>query len=185
MMKNHFSLSNTGLWRGALFAGSIVLVLTQLPGAKAQQPQQLLGANPSDKSSQQEVQQYCGSIVDAARDQRYLLQKQELDKLQSDINARVAELEKRKAEYQDWLKKRDDFLAKAKADLVNIYKTAKADEVVPQFDEMDIKIAAAIIMQLPPRQSGLILSGMDAKKAATVAAIMSSAADPHTSRDPS
>lgn len=170
--------------RVAGLALAATALLTLLPGAHAQQPQ-LLGAAPSDKSSEQEVQQYCGGIVDAARDQRYLIQKQDLEKLQADINARVAELEGRKAEYQDWLKKRNDFLKKAKADLVNIYKSAKADEVAPQFDEMDIRIAAAIIMQLPARQSSLILSEMDAKKAATVAAIMSQAADPNTSKDPS
>jgi flagellar motility protein MotE (MotC chaperone) len=168
-----------------LLAGTVSLAI--LPGANAQQPQPqrpLLGAAQED-NSQQEVQQYCGSIVDPARDQRYLMQKQELDKLQADVNQRISALEARKAEYEDWLKRRNDFLQKAKAGLVDIYKTSKADAAAQQFNEMDINIAAAIIMQLPARQSGLILSEMDAAKAAMVAAIMSSASNPNTSRDPS
>lgn len=166
-------------------AMAAILTLAMLPSAEAQQQPQLLGAAPPDGSGQQEVQQYCGNIVDAARDQRYLLQKQELEKLQADVNDRIKLLETRKAEYEDWLKKRNDFLNKAKAGLVDIYKTSKADEAAPQFDEMDINIAAAIIMQLPARQSSLILSEMDAKKAAMVAAIMSSAANPRIPKDPS
>lgn len=183
----------------AALLATAVLVFGQLPGARAQQtappsapqsaPQvgqpQLLGAAPSDRSSQQEVQQYCGNIVDAARDQRYLMQKQELEKLQSDVNTRIAELEKRKSEYQDWLKRRNDFLDKAKAGIVDIYKTTKPDDVAQQFDEMDIAVAAAIIMQLPARQSGLILTEMDAKKAAMIVSIMAQAATPKPSKDPS
>lgn len=174
-----------GQARAGAIALAAVLTLVLLPSAKAQQQPQLLGAAPPEGSSQQEVQQYCGNIIDAARDQRYLLQKQELEKLQADVNDRIKLLETRKAEYEDWLKKRNDFLNKAKAGLVDIYKTSKADEAAPQFDEMDINIAAAIIMQLPARQSSLILSEMDAKKAAMVAAIMSSAANPRIPKDPS
>lgn len=61
----------------------------------------------------------------------------------------------------------------------------KADAAAPQLAEVNPALAAAIIMKLPPRQSGLILAEMDAKKAAIVASIMSSATDKTTSRDPS
>ncbi len=172
---------------GAVAVLAAIALLSLLPSARAQQTAQpqLLGASPDAQTSQQEVQQYCGTIVDAARDQRYLMQKQELEKLQADVNDRIKTLEVRKAEYEDWLKRREDFMEKAKAGLVDIYKTSKADEVAPQFDEMDISIAAAIIMRLPPRQSSQILSAMDAKKAAMVARIMASAANPQIPKDPS
>ncbi|MDE1159716.1 MAG: MotE family protein [Neorhizobium sp.] len=156
-------------------------VLGSLPSARAQQ-----NFGPmSDQNSGSEIKQYCGNIVDAARDQRYALQKQDLDKLQADINDRIAMLDKRKVEYQDWLKKRDDFMKRADQNLVDVYKTMKPDDAAPQFENMDIRVAAAIIMKLPSRQSGLILSGMDAKKAANIATIMSNAGLANTSRDPS
>jgi len=76
-------------------------------------------------------------------------------------------------------------MQQAEGNLVNVYKTMKADAAAPQLEQVDAGLAAAIIMKLPPRQSGLILAEMDAKKAAMVASIMSSAADKTTSRDPS
>ncbi len=165
------------LGRFAAVAGLILLV----PVANAESQQAIL----TEMSTQEEIQKFCTNIADAARDQRYLLQKQELEKLQAEVNERIATLENRRAEYEDWLARRNHFLAQAKANLVDIYKTMKADAAAPQLAEMHVEIAAAIIMQLPARQSGLILSEMDAQKAAIVAGIMSSATDPNTSKDPS
>lgn len=155
-------------------------VLATLTGAKAQEP-----ATISAGSTQDEIRQFCTNIADAARDQRYLLQKQELDKLQSEIDGRITLLEERRAEYEDWLKQRNDFMRQAEAGLVDIYKTMKADAAAPQLQETPPILAAAIIMKLPAKQSGLIMAEMDPKKAGVIASIMASAADPLTSKDPS
>ncbi|MBB5679552.1 MotE family protein [Rhizobium leguminosarum] len=152
------------------------LVLLSIPGAFAQEH-----APAGDITSQDEIKQFCTNIADPARDQRYLLQKQELEKLRADIDARVAEMDRRKAEYQDWLKRRDDFLKQAEAGLTDIYKKMKPDVAALQLQEMNIEVASAVIMRLGPRQSSLILNEMDAKKAAAIA----SASDPNTSKDPS
>lgn len=164
---------------GRFAVAATLVFLLQAPGAESQQ------SVVSELSTQDEIQRFCTNIADAARDQRYLLQKQELEKLQSDVNERISVLENRREEYEDWLARRNHFLAQAKVNLVDIYKTMKADAAAPQLEEMHVEIAAAIIMQLPPRQSGLILSEMDALKAATVAGIMTRATDPNTSKDPS
>ncbi|WP_320200991.1 MotE family protein [Agrobacterium sp. rho-13.3] len=156
-------------------------MVAALPSAKAQEQLRIT----SGETSEQEIQKYCTNIIDQARDQRYVLQKQDLEKLQKDVDDRIAIMEARKAEYEDWLKRRNDFMQQAEANLVNVYKTMKADAAAPQLEEVNPGLAAAIIMKLPPRQSGLILSEMNAKKAAIVAAIMSSATDKTTSRDPS
>ncbi|MGV1751166.1 MotE family protein [Agrobacterium sp. CG674] len=160
---------------------AVFLMVASLPSARAQEQVRVTTGDTSG----QEIQQYCTNVIDQARDQRYVLQKQDLEKLQQDVDNRIAVMEARKAEYEDWLKRRNDFLTQAEANLVNIYKTMKADAAAPQLEEIDAGIAAAIIMKLPPRQSGLILAEMDAKKAAIVASIMSSATDKTTSRDPS
>lgn len=130
-----------------------------------------------------DIEKFCTNIADPARDQRYLLQKQELEKLQADVDQRIAVLEQRKNEYEDWLKRRNDFLQRAEAGLVDIYKTMKPDAAAPQLQEMRLELAAAIIMKLPARQSALILSEMDPQKAGQISMIMSSAADPNTSKD--
>jgi flagellar motility protein MotE (MotC chaperone) len=138
----------------------------------------------TDLSTQDEIRRFCTNIADAARDQRYLLQKQELEKLQANVDERIATLETRRTEYQDWLARRNHFLEQAQQNLVSIYKTMKPDAAAPQLQEMHAEIAAAIIMQLPPRQSGMILAEMEAAKAAHVAGLMSKAVDPNTSKDP-
>lgn len=138
------------------------------------------GANPA--ASQDEIRQFCTNIAEPARDQRYLLQKQELEKLQADVDARIAVMDKRKAEYTDWLKRRDDFLKNANSGLVDIYKNMKPDAAAASLDEVRITVAAAIIMKLSPRQSSLILAEMDPQKAAVVTNIISSASDPNTSK---
>ncbi len=138
-------------------------------------------------SSQDEIRRFCTNIADPARDQRYLLQKQELEKLQADVDQRIATMDKRKAEYEDWLKRRDDFLKTADAGLVDVYKNMKPDAAAASLDGVKVTIAAAIIMKLSPRQASLVLAEMDVQKAAAVTNIMASASDPNTSKskDPS
>jgi flagellar motility protein MotE (MotC chaperone) len=138
-------------------------------------------------ASQDEIKQFCTNIADPARDQRYLLQKQELEKLQADVDQRIATMDQRKAEYEDWLKRRDDFLKTADSGLVDIYKNMKPDAAAASLDQVKITVAAAIIMKLSPRQSSLVLAEMDPQKAAVVTNIIASASDPNTSKskDPS
>nr|KPN26435.1 flagellar protein [Rhizobium brockwellii] len=154
------------------------LVLLSIPSAFAQEH-----APAGDITSQDEIKQFCTNIAEPARDQRYLLQKQELEKLRADIDARMAEMDK--AEYQDWLKRRDDFLKQAEAGLTEIYRKMKPDAAALQLQDMKIEVASAVIMRLGPRQSSLILNEMDPQKAAVIASVIASASDPNTSKDPS
>jgi flagellar motility protein MotE (MotC chaperone) len=161
----------------ALAAAGITLLI--IPTAFAQE-----AAKPASDpaGSQDEIRQFCTNIAEPARDQRYLLQKQALEKLQSDVNARIAIMDQRKAEYEDWLKRRNDFLAVADDGLVQIYKSMKPDAAAASLNDTKITIAAAIIMKLKASQASLILSEMDPQKAATVTNIMASASDPNTSK---
>jgi flagellar motility protein MotE (MotC chaperone) len=140
---------------------------------------------PPANASADEIEKFCSNIVDPAKDRRYLIQRQELEKLQAGVDERLKALKVRTAEYQDWLKRRNDFLEKADANLVNIYKNMKPDAAAPRLAAVDINIAAAILMKLAPQKSGLILAEMDAKRAAQLTSILSSAGDPKTSRNPS
>ncbi|HEX8045414.1 MotE family protein [Rhizobium sp.] len=167
----------------ACFAALAVLLLSVCAAVAQEAPKPVV--DPA--SSQDEIRQFCTNIADPARDQRYLLQKQELEKLQADVDQRIATMDKRKAEYEDWLKRRDDFLKTADSGLVDIYKNMKPDAAAASLDGVKVTVAAAIIMKLSPRQSSLILAEMDAQKAAVVTNIIASASDPNTSKskDPS
>ncbi len=166
--------------RLALPAAAVVMLT--IPGAFAQEARTAAGG---DLTSEEEIKQFCSNIAEPARDQRYLLQKQELEKLRADVDSRVAEMQKRRDEYQDWLKRRDDFLKQAEANLTDIYKKMKPDAAAQQLQSVKIEVAAAVIMRLNASQSSLILNEMDPQKAAVIANIIASASDPNTSKDPS
>lgn len=156
-------------------------VMMAIPGAFAEERPVIM----TTKASADEIREFCTNIADAARDQRYLLQKKELEDLQRDVDERIKTLEARRAEYEDWLKRRNDFLKSAEAGLVEIYRKMKPDAAAAQLTELDPEIASAIVMKLPPRQSSTILGEMPADKAALLTRIIASATDPNTSKDPS
>ncbi|OCP04939.1 MULTISPECIES: MotE family protein [unclassified Ensifer] len=179
MTANHnHSLGRT---RKLLLAAAAVASMLSMPGAFAQD----VTAPPAGDATQNEIQQFCTNIADAARDQRYVLQRKDLETLQASIDERIATLEKRREEYEDWLKRRNDFLKQAELGLVDIYKTMKPDAAAGKLEMVRPEIAAAIVMRLPPRQSSLILSEMTDEKAAILTNIISSASDPNTSKEPS
>lgn len=181
MMTHRFPMVSNGLRRRLMMIAAGCTMLA-IPGAFAQEVAAPAAGIPANGD---EIQQFCTNIADAARDQRYLLQKKDLEKLQADIDERIATLEKRRNEYEDWLKRRNDFLKRAQVGLVGIYKTMKADAAAAKLELVNPGVAAAIIMQLPPRQSSLILSEMSSEKAAVVTNVISSATDPDTSKEPS
>jgi flagellar motility protein MotE (MotC chaperone) len=166
------------LKRLALPAAAVVMLT--IPGAFAQEARTSAGG---ELTSEEEIKQFCSNIAEPARDQRYLLQK--LEKLRADVDSRIAEMQKRKDEYQDWLKRRDVFMKQAEAGLTDIYKKMKPDAAAQQLQSVKIEVAAAVIMRLNASQSSLILNEMDPQKAAVIANIIASASDPNTSKDPS
>jgi flagellar motility protein MotE (MotC chaperone) len=123
-----------------------------------------------------EIERFCTNIADAARDRRYALQRQQLLDLQTDIDKRIKLLEEKRAEYADWLKRRDDFVDKATDGVVEIYSKMKPDGAAPQLTDLPPALAAAILMKLDPKQSSLILSEMESKAAANLTRIMAAAA---------
>jgi flagellar motility protein MotE (MotC chaperone) len=140
---------------------------------------------PAPKTAREEIKAFCANIADSARDQRYLLQKEELVKLQSQVDERIALLEKKKADYESWLKQRNEFLQKAEDDLVAIYKGMKPDAAASQLNLINPVLASAIIMKLSPRQSSLILTEMTPEKAAALTEIISAAGSRNVQRNPS
>jgi flagellar motility protein MotE (MotC chaperone) len=123
-----------------------------------------------------EVQRFCSNIVDAARDRRYALQAAELQKLQADIDERMKALEAKRLEYEEWLKRRDDFLAKAEDNVVKIYAKMKPDAAAERLAAVKVELAAGILMKLDPRQASTILNEMDSKVAAVITGVMATAA---------
>lgn len=154
---------------------AILAIAFVAPGVSAQQAPPTL---------EDEIKAFCGNIADAARDQRYLLQKKELEKLQTEVDERIARLEERSAQYREWLDKREEFMRVAEAGLVDIYKNMRPDSASQQLALMKPEVAAAIIMKLNARLASQILNEMDAKVAASLTGIIASAAAADDKKEP-
>lgn len=123
-----------------------------------------------------DIARFCSNIADAARDRRYALQKAELETLQKDVDDRIAALEAKRVEYEEWLQRRNEFLDKAQTNLVEIYSRMRPDAAAERLAEVHVELAAGILMKLQARQAGIILNEMDSKAAAALTGIMASAA---------
>jgi flagellar motility protein MotE (MotC chaperone) len=133
-------------------------------------------ALPQTGAAGSEIERFCSNIADAARDRRYALQAKELQSLQAEIDQRLVQLEQKRAEYEEWLERRQDFIAMAEENVVQIYSKMRPDAAAERMEQLRAELAAAILMKLNARQAGIILNEMDKKSAAVVTSIMASAA---------
>jgi len=122
-----------------------------------------------------EIERFCSNIADAARDRRYALQAEELQTLQQEVDKRLNLLEEKRAEYEAWLKRREDFIARANDGVVKIYAGMRPDAAAERLAEMDRTLAAGILMKIEPRKAGVILNEMERKAAALLTSIMAAA----------
>jgi len=147
-----------------------------LPGAPAPVAPDTLIRESAAPRDQSEVERFCSNIADAARDRRYALQAAQLKQLQNEVDERIKALEEKRAEYENWLKRREVFLARAEEGVVKIYAGMKPDAAAERLAIVNSELAAAILMKLDPRKASVILNEMDQKAAAALTGIMASAA---------
>src|SRR3546814_20945388 len=115
---SHFTISiPRNLARHLLVLGAVVMLVPQV---EAQQPESVSALSPEG-----EIQQFCTNIADAARERRYLLQKQELESLQADVDVPIAILETRRAANDELLTRRMNFLVRAQVGLVQNFGIRK------------------------------------------------------------
>lgn len=160
----------------ALAAGLGVLLGALVFGGTPAATQDAPTAATLASTSDAEIERFCSNIADAARDRRYALQKAELETLQDDINDRLAALEDKRREYEEWLQRRNDFLAEAEANVVEIYSKMRPDAAAERLAGINMELAAGILMKLQARQAGVILNEMKSEAAAALTTIMASAA---------
>jgi flagellar motility protein MotE (MotC chaperone) len=119
-----------------------------------------------------EVAQFCNSVADPAVDARLAWQLKELEKAESLLRERIAEVEAKRAEYEKWMSLRDEFLKKAEASVVEIYSRMKPEAAATQIAVMSDDTAAAVLAKLSPRSASAIFSEMDSARAAHLADIL-------------
>ncbi len=130
------------------------------PAQPAQPPAAQSGARDA------EAAQYCRGIADAAADARFARQKEALAAMEKEIEARIAQLEAKRAEYQDWLQRREAFLKKADEALVAVISQMRPDAAAAQMAAMNEDMAAALLSKLNPRVASAILNEFEPARAA-------------------
>ncbi|WAJ30208.1 MotE family protein [Antarcticirhabdus aurantiaca] len=134
---------------------------------------------PLPPAPQTEVERYCTSIADQARDARYAAQANELKAMESQVGVKLDELEAKRAEYQKWLEERRAFLDSADTILLDIYAQMKPDAAATQMAGIDRSVAAALLSKLKSRQASAILAEMKPEAAAEIAGLIAQkTADP-------
>ena len=133
-------------------------------------------AAPGDSAATPLAQDYCASISDKAADARTAWQAANLQKLETDVTAKLAELDAKQKELEDWVNKRQQLLKAASQELVDIYAKMDPDAAATQLGKLDIGTATSILRQLPPRGSSAILNVMEAERAALLVSSIAAAA---------
>lgn len=113
-----------------------------------------------------EVKQFCANNMTIAGDARIAWQTSKLLDLEARINQRLVELETRKTQLVEWLRKHDEAMKKVSDDVVAIYAHMKPAAAASQLAAMDDAMATAVIAKLTPRVASTILNDMDPGRAA-------------------
>jgi flagellar motility protein MotE (MotC chaperone) len=123
---------------------------------------------PTDQRDS-EVAQFCSNVADAALDARVAWQQKELEAAEAKLRQRITELEAKRAEYEKWLKLREDFLKKAEDSVVEIYSRMNPDAAAQQIANMADDTAAAVLAKLRVRSASAILNEMEPERGARLA----------------
>lgn len=149
------------LCHGLAGIGCLVLALVITP-AFAEQPR--AEQAPAEQASDQ--LRYCEAIHDPAREARAAWQAQALLEIEERIEARLEDLARERAAYEDYLARREEFLRRAEEGVIEIYARMRPDAAAAQLAAMDNQTASAVIAKLNPRQASAILNEMEPGRAA-------------------
>ena len=115
---------------------------------------------------------FCSNIIDGAQEQRYAMKMRELNALRAAVEERIVALESKRAEFEAWQKKRDQFAELADSSLVEIYSKMRPDAAAGRLEILQPILAAAIVLKLPRRRASVILNEMTAAKAASITEVI-------------
>jgi len=121
------------------------------------------------------VGRFCRNVEAQAETALFELQMQRLEAKKLEINERIDLLEKKRAEYENWLKKRDDFLEQTQNSFIAIISKMKPAAAAEQLALSDDMVAASIILKLKPATASAIMNELPPEKAANLTHILASA----------
>jgi len=156
-----------GSIRFALLATALAF---SLPAAALDQKKEAASKTPEAYAS--EVSQFCANNLASANTAKINWQKSKLLELENRINQRIADLETRKTQLIDLLKKYEEANKTASDAVIAIFAHMKPDAAAAQLSAMDESTAASVIAKLPSRAAGTILNEMEPSRAAQLTRAM-------------
>jgi flagellar motility protein MotE (MotC chaperone) len=141
----------------------------KVEAAAAKQPDSKNSMQPASgdsKPQMTDVQKFCLNNATSAGDARAAWQAAKLMELEEQIKQRIAELDAKRAEYEEWLKKRDEAMKKAEDGVVAIYSKMRPEAAASQLSAMDDVMAATLLARLPTKNASLILNEIEPGRAA-------------------
>lgn len=132
-------------------------------------------STPLANATRNEIARFCRNIDSQARNARFELQVRQLNGMRGQLDARIRLLEEKRKEYEDWLAKRNAFLARTQDSFVGIISKMRPDAAAAQLALVDEVAAASIILKLKPRISSAIMNELQPEKSANLMRILVSA----------
>ncbi|MFD1695816.1 MotE family protein [Roseibium aestuarii] len=171
-----------------MLAGSVLLMIAG-QGAQAEQPRakpqsdpapKLVRTTPETQGAEQpsDVELYCKNIAQSAEEARIAWQTWKLLSLETKVQAQVALLERKRAEFEQWVEKRAKLLAEVEGHVVNIVSRMRPDAAAAQLSTTDDDTATGVLLKLKPRVASEILDEMDPARAAQLTQAMVGFSDP-------
>jgi flagellar motility protein MotE (MotC chaperone) len=149
------------------------------PGTTVPQPAELPPAEPVSPeiaALYEKYGGYCAAIVDDAREQRYASKRGEIETLAADLKKRIEVAEAQSAALEKWVNRREEFAKQATEKIVEIYANMRPEASALRLQQLDINLAASLLLAIPPRKASPILNEMDEKNAAAITAVMAASA---------
>ena len=139
-------------------------------------------AAAQDAAPSNDAAKFCANIGDAASDARIAWQARTLNDLKAQVEAETTALDAKRAELEDWVKRREDFRKLAEGTIVDIYAKMRPEAAATQLAALDPEMAAAVLVKLNARVAGAIMAEMDTPRAVSLAALISAGATPEPTK---
>ncbi|MFP1633677.1 MotE family protein [Zhengella sp. ZM62] len=148
--------------------------LAGFPGAA--RAQEIRDVSVDGSQAAGDAARYCTNITQEMQELRYRIKEEKLRQLQSEVEAKLAELDSKRRELEEWVGLRDGFANRATEALVEIYQKMRPDAAAARLEEISPQLASSILLALPAAKAGVILNEMEPKRAAAVTMILAAAA---------
>jgi len=166
-------------WKAIALAGVLIL------GAPIAAHAQAIDAPSSaedENSAGRNAALYCENTAESAADARNSWQAWILISLEARLNSRIEELARREAEFEAWVKRREEMLSEVEDQVVTIIGRMRPEAAAAQLATTDEDTAVSVLLKLKARQASQILDEMEPGRAAQLTQTMVGISDPNSER---